>query len=172
MNARSLVLATLFATCLPLAAHAMSNEITAPPAPFYQAPEAAKEKSAGCISCHTEGDAPSMHVNAAVTLGCADCHGGDPKVMRPAGTPQYDRPPDLFAAKEGAHGPWSPDPRYYAAMNAAHVQPRFPAEWSWPKSAKPKDSYTLLNRESPEFIRFINPSDYRVADEACGACHM
>src|SRR6185436_20129314 len=33
-------------------------------------------------------------------------------------------------------------------------------------------SYTLLNRESPEFIRFINPADYRVAREACGACHL
>ena len=26
--------------------------------------------------------------------------------------------------------------------------------------------------ESPEFIRFVNPSDYRVVEEACGACHM
>ena len=24
----------------------------------------------------------------------------------------------------------------------------------------------------PAFIRFVNPSDYRVAREACGACHM
>src|SRR5581483_7442279 len=30
----------------------------------------------------------------------------------------------------------------------------------------------LLNRESPEFIRFVNPSDYRVARESCGACHL
>ena len=36
----------------------------------------------------------------------------------------------------------------------------------------PKQSYTLLNREAPEFVRFVNPSDYRVAREACGACHM
>ena len=30
----------------------------------------------------------------------------------------------------------------------------------------------MLNKESPEFIRFVNPSDYRVAREACGACHL
>ena len=36
----------------------------------------------------------------------------------------------------------------------------------------PKHSYTLLNRESPEFVRFVNPGDYRVARESCGACHL
>ena len=169
--ARRLAFATLVAVGLPLAAHAMSNEITAPPAPFYQTPQMAEDKSAGCVSCHTEGDAATMHVNQAVTLGCADCHGGDPKVMRPPGSPEYKRPPDVYAAKHSSHA-WSPDPTYRKAMDAAHVLPRFPEEWNWPKSAKPKDSYTLLNRESPEFIRFMNPSDYRVASEACGACHM
>ena len=57
-------------------------------------------------------------------------------------------------------------------MEAAHVTPRFPDAWNWPASAKPKQSYSLLNQESPEFVRFVNPSDYRVAREACGACHM
>jgi hypothetical protein len=33
-------------------------------------------------------------------------------------------------------------------------------------------TYTLLNRESPEFVRFMNPGDLRVAREACGACHL
>ena len=40
------------------------------------------------------------------------------------------------------------------------------------QSATPNRCYTMLNQESPEFIRFINPSDYRVAREACGACHL
>jgi len=35
----------------------------------------------------------------------------------------------------------------------------------------PSGSYALLAKESPEFIRFVNPSDYRVARDACGACH-
>ena len=47
-----------------------------------------------------------------------------------------------------------------------------PETWHYPSSANPKQSYTLLNKESPEFIRFVNPSDLRVAREACGACHL
>ena len=35
-----------------------------------------------------------------------------------------------------------------------------------------KRTYTLLNREAPEFIRFVNPGDYRIARESCGACHI
>jgi hypothetical protein len=50
-----------------------------------------------------------------------------------------------------------------------HVKPRYPK--AWPSAANPVRSYTLLNRESPEFIRFVNPGDLRVADKACGDCH-
>ena len=53
----------------------------------------------------------------------------------------------------------------------AHVAPRFPE--AWPSSAKPVRSYTLLNHERPEFIRFVNPGDLRVAHISCGTmgCH-
>ncbi len=53
----------------------------------------------------------------------------------------------------------------------AHVQPRFPE--AWPSSANPVRSYTLLNHESPEFIRFVNPGDLRIAHISCGTagCH-
>lgn len=51
----------------------------------------------------------------------------------------------------------------------AHVLPRFPNAWL--TSANPVRSYTLLNHESPEFIRFVNPGDLRVAHISCGACH-
>jgi hypothetical protein len=51
----------------------------------------------------------------------------------------------------------------------AHVQPAFPD--AWPTSANPMRSYTLLNHESPEFVRFVNPGDLRVAHISCGACH-
>ena len=30
----------------------------------------------------------------------------------------------------------------------------------------------MLNREAPEYVRFVNPSDYRVVRESCGACHI
>jgi len=52
------------------------------------------------------------------------------------------------------------------------VLPRYPAAWNWPSSANPERSYTLLNRESSEYIRFVNPGDYRVARDSCGACHL
>jgi hypothetical protein len=51
----------------------------------------------------------------------------------------------------------------------AHVHPKEPE--SWPGSANPVRSYTLLNHESPEFVRFVNPGDLRAAPESCGGCH-
>ncbi|MCC6468623.1 MAG: hypothetical protein IT563_09895 [Alphaproteobacteria bacterium] len=125
---------------------------TQPPAPRVQSQAEADAKTAGCMSCHTQTDSQTMHISEGVILGCADCHGGDPKVRAPAG------------AKKG-------DPAYFEAQNKAHVLPRYPIAWSYPASANPVRSYTLLNREAPEFIRFINPSDLRAARESCGACH-
>jgi len=126
---------------------------TAPPAFMGETPEQAQAASVGCVSCHSASDAPSMHVSSAVVLGCVDCHGGDAGVVAPA------------TLTKGM-------PAYAKLRDKAHVLPRYPKAWDYPRSANPKQSYTLLNRESPEFIRFVNPSDYRVAREACGACHM
>lgn len=126
--------------------------VTAPPAPATQTPEQAEAQSAGCKTCHTATDQPTMHASPAVVLGCADCHGGDPKVMWNGGS---------TTSKE-----------YAETRDRAHVLPRYPQAWNYPSSANPVRSYALLNREAPEFIRFVNPSDYRVAREACGACHM
>ena len=127
--------------------------ITAPAAPANQTSEQADAKSAGCIGCHSKSDALSMHVSPAVRLGCTDCHGGDAAVRIAAG----------LAAS---------DPAYTAARDKAHVLPRYPHGWNYPSSANPKRSYTLLNKEAPEYVRFVNPGDYRVARESCGACHM
>jgi hypothetical protein len=124
-----------------------------PPAPQTQTAEQVQAKSSGCYSCHTQTDEPSMHATPAVMLGCTDCHGGN-------------------AAVRGNPALGFDDPSYVAAREAAHVLPRYPESWHYPSSANPKRSYTLLNREAPEFIRFVNPSDYRVAREACGACHL
>ena len=60
------------------------------------------------------------------------------------------------------------DPRA-TTKNAAHVHPCFFN--AWPSSANPVRSYTLLNHESPEFVRFVNPGDLRVAHISCGGCH-
>lgn len=53
----------------------------------------------------------------------------------------------------------------------AHVPPKYPE--SWPSSANPERTYALLNLESPEFVRFVNPGDWRAANISCGTtgCH-
>jgi hypothetical protein len=117
----------------------------------------ADAKSVGCLSCH-KGIEP-MHESEQVNLGCTDCHGGDSAV--------------------GAAGAQAGSAAYDDARENAHVRPRFPAAWADPRnpqrisSANPKRSYTLLNRESPAYIRFVNPGDLRVAPETCGteSCH-
>ncbi len=128
------------------------STVFASPAPENQTKEEAKAKSEGCISCHSASDAWTMHKSQAVVLGCADCHGGNAKVTLTNAKLKFT------------------DPAYIELRDAAHVLPRYPG--SWPSSANPIRSYALMNKESPEFIRFINPSDYRVARESCGACHM
>ncbi len=146
--------------CAPLSAGATEGEKPQnieypvyPPAPGEQPSADAVRKSDGCMSCHTEVDKPNMHENPAVVLGCVDCHGGDSGIVS-----------RVEADADSAD--------YAAARDSAHVQPLYPESWHYPHSANPEQSYTLLNRESPEFVRFVNPSDYRVVEEACGACHM
>jgi hypothetical protein len=51
----------------------------------------------------------------------------------------------------------------------AHIAPRHKEFWK--TSANPPNSNVWLNHESPEFIRFMNPGDLRVARQACGLCH-
>src|SRR6266487_3562592 len=88
--------------------------------------------------------------------GCVNCHQGVRDMH------------DLPTVKLGCcdcHG-GNPDA---PTKEAAHVQPCLPQ--GWPTSGNPVRSYTLLNHESPEFIRFVNPGDLRVAHISCGACH-
>ena len=54
-------------------------------------------------------------------------------------------------------------------MRQAHPQPKNPVFFE--SSANPSDSTVLLNHESKEFIKFVNPGDLRVAKETCGTCH-
>lgn len=146
----------LLASLSSLATAPVIDNNTAPPAPEKQTVREAAAKSAGCVTCHTASDRHTMHANPAVILGCTDCHGGTARVQKPQKA-EYNG----AGAKE-----------YLDAMSHAHLLPRFPEKWNAPDSSNPKGSYTLLNQESPAFVRFMNPSDYRVAREACGACHL
>jgi hypothetical protein len=83
-----------------------------------------------------------MHASPAVKLGCTDCHGGNASAT---------------------------------TKEAGHIQPRHPEIWMRDghySSANPERSYTKLETESAEFVKFINPGDLRVAQETCGGCHQ
>jgi hypothetical protein len=119
----------------------------------------------GCVSCH--GQIEPMHKYGttetltqlkdgkdAVGLTCTACHGGNPLP-----TKRGDDPKQIEEVKF-----------------EAHVRPRYPNEWTREgkyTGANPERSYTLLARESWEFVRFINPGDNRVASRTCAgsACH-
>ena len=121
---------------------------------FGSQAQAPAPKLEACVSCH--GMIEPMHKYGttetleklkdgkdAVGLSCTACHGGNP------------------AAK---------------LKEEAHVKPKFPAEWRRAgkySGANPERSNTLLNRESWEFVRFVNPGDLRVAAKTCGSasCH-
>lgn len=164
-----------------------------PAAPAQQSQEEAHIKSVGCLSCHSQTDAYNMHSTEGINLGCIDCHGGNSDIFKPDGYSDnghaqghsilYDKEPqsddnhhqsevsDTKASADEHHTKAYPE-AYQSALDQAHVQPLYPEAWHYPSSANPERSYTLLNEESREFVRFINPSDYRVAREGCGACHL
>ncbi|PYS29549.1 MAG: hypothetical protein DMF75_17115, partial [Acidobacteria bacterium] len=121
-------------------------------------------KLEGCVSCHAKIE--PMHKYGAtetleqikgdkdaVGLTCTACHGGNPG-PRKAGNDQKE---------------------IERIKLAAHVQPRFPNDWKRDgkyTGANPARTNTLLERESVEFVRFINPGDLRVAQRTCGGeCH-
>ena len=92
------------------------------------------------------------------SVGCVQCHQG-------AHDPHAKSTVHLGCVDCHGGNPTTND----AAL--AHVWPRDPT--AWPSSANPVRSYTLLNHESPEFIRFVNPGDLRIAHLSCGTsgCH-
>jgi hypothetical protein len=117
-----------------------------------QSQEQADRKSTGCISCHTSTDEPTMHATKTVSLGCTDCHGGNASIRVTGGIPANSA-------------------EYQAAKEKAHVQPHDASFKD--RSALPERTFTKWLKEAPEFVKFVNPGDLRVAPETCGAvgCH-
>jgi hypothetical protein len=117
-----------------------------------QTQEDADRKSAGCILCHTQTDQATMHSTGTVRLGCTDCHGGNAEARVAAGIA-------------------STSPEYEQVKQQAHPQPR--DRKLADRSANLERIYTEWLRESPEYVRFVNPGDLRVAPETCGrtGCH-
>ena len=110
-------------------------------------------KNAGCMSCHTVTDEPTMHPTGTVRLACVDCHGGDTSVRI------------TLETKPGSA-------EYEDAKNRAHPKS---SNRDWARSsANPVRPYTAWLRENLDYIRFINPGDLRVAPQTCGqsGCHV
>lgn len=95
--------------------------------------------STGCIQCHTNVESQHADGDAALDIGCADCHGGNPKER--------------------------------TNKDKAHILPKNPELWEKSGTANPERMNAMWLKESDEYIRFINPGDFRVADVSCGKCH-
>ncbi len=124
---------------------------------------------AGVQRRHPIGRKFERALDAAIQGG----RGGQKLRLRPL-SPEFPRSP--FSAEVNCTSSSSAASTATAATpkpttkEQAHVQPRFPEAWR--SSANPVRSYTLLNHESPEFIRFVNPGDLRIAHLSCGTdCH-
>ena len=117
-----------------------------------QSDEEIKAKSTNCISCHENSKDP--HCKTTVRIGCTDCHGGNPNFTRNVDGPGYPERP--------ANTPRS-----------CPAAPPAKKPGAWRNSANPVRSYTLLNQESPDYIRFVNPGDSRISHISCGTvnCH-
>lgn len=130
--------------------HAYKTESRVTPIQLGKSSDQVELNSLGCKDCHIKTDAPSMHKNAAIQIGCTDCHGGDANIRRD---------PTLKEVTSS----------YEDVKRKAHVQPSNPSLWQ--SSRNPEISYTALLKEPYEFVKFINPGDLRVARETCGGCH-
>jgi len=93
----------------------------------------------------------------AKSSGCNQCHSGV--------EPMHQASHVVLGCTD-CHGG---NPARGLTKEQAHVPPR--NKEFWKTSANPPNSNVWLNHESPEFIRFINPGDLRVAKQACGLCH-
>jgi hypothetical protein len=93
----------------------------------------------------------------AKSAGCNQCHNGI--------EPMHAAPHVVLACTD-CHGG---NPARGLTKEQAHVLPRHPEFFR--TSANPPRSDVWLNHESPEFIRFMNPGDLRVAEQTCGLCH-
>jgi hypothetical protein len=95
------------------------------------------------------------------SAGCVVCHVGVESM-------HFDDDEELDIGCADCHGG---DPNETQDKKKAHVQPRNSELWKKDASATPERLGALWNKESDEFIRFINPGDFRAADVACGKCH-
>src|SRR5206468_12302112 len=94
----------------------------------------------------------------AKSIGCLECHAGV--------EPMHKADQNVVLGCTDCHGG---NAGSKLKKEEAHILPKNKEFWKTP--AIPPNSNAWLNHESPEFIRFMNPGDLRVAQQACGLCH-
>jgi hypothetical protein len=93
----------------------------------------------------------------AKSIGCLQCH---------QGVEPMHKSEQVVLGCTDCHGG---NPARGLTKEQAHILPK--NKEFWKTSANPPRSDVWLNHESPEFIRFMNPGDLRVAQQSCGLCH-
>jgi hypothetical protein len=92
------------------------------------------------------------------SVGCLQCHQGV--------EPMHKAEQNVVLGCTDCHGG---NAARGLTKEQAHILPK--NKEFWKTSAKPPNSNAWLNHESPEFVRFLNPGDLRVAQQSCGLCH-
>ncbi|MCI0338980.1 MAG: hypothetical protein L0226_15505 [Acidobacteria bacterium] len=95
------------------------------------------------------------------SAGCVVCHTGTESM-------HFDGDDDLDIGCTDCHGG---NPVETVDKFKAHVLPRNKELFTADKTANLERLNALWLKESEEYIRFINPGDFRAADLACGKCH-
>ncbi len=122
-------------------------------APADQSIGDVSRKSIGCLGCHERTDAMSMHDNPAVKLGCTDCPRRGCKCHSAA------RARQAGVGIQPASGPGTCSAALSAGVGLS----------------KKRQAATQLHLAQPRIARFhplCESRDYRVATQACGACHL
>src|SRR5437870_3541075 len=128
----------------------------------------------GDLGSRAERSKAAAGASPAPTEGCLKCHDEIEPMHRFGPTATLDKLDNgkdaLGLTCAACHG-GNP---IATEKEAAHVHPRFPGEWMRDgKFRIPERSGPLLEKESLEFVRFLNPGDLRVTRQTCGNsdCH-
>ena len=92
------------------------------------------------------------------SAGCLECH---------QGVEPMHKSPYVVLGCTDCHGG---NARRGLRVEQAHVLPTYPEFWK--TSANINNLVQIYNHENPEFIRFMNPADLRIVQDACGLCHQ
>lgn len=134
--------------------------------PVHSAGVVTKTTQPAATDADDEGDSTPAEVGVqqendkppAPSEGCVSCHKG-------VGDPHQEKIRNGPSCVDchGGNGTAT------TKADAHTAKPRHPEKW--PGSANPEESFTLLNNENWDWIRFVNPSDPRTAEASCGKCH-